>query len=199
MSLASYVVLAIKKSLLSGDFCLRSQSIRTDGRPARLLLPPDSLLRPARPPPGAPDRRCPRRSRSPAATAWGDGGGTVRFEPSTSSRAGLREAAPVRSEARPARITRAGPRGVPDVALDLRQLERPGARARRDVQRPVAGDARRPGVGGDPRPDRVGPDRHDVGDGAAGAEASRARDGRPRPSGPSRLTPPPPRWRRPRA
>jgi hypothetical protein len=53
------------------------------------------------------------------------------------------------------------------------ELEGPDRVRRRDVQRPVAGDARRPGVAGDARADNSRPALDELGEAALRAEAGK--------------------------
>ena len=63
----------------------------------------------------------------------------------------------------------AEPRG--DLGRAVPELERPDRVGRAHVERAVAGDARRPRVARDRRPDRLGPARDEVGEAGLRAEA----------------------------
>ena len=81
-------------------------------------------------------------------------------------------AAPERTELRRSGLPSAARRRGRISAFELAELERPRRRARVDVQRPVAGEPRRPGIRGDLLADRVGPAGDRVGHRAGRPEAA---------------------------
>src|SRR5687768_3233283 len=169
MSLASYVVLAIKKSLLVGDFYLGfSISDRTVGRaglPGRERCcgsPRDGL-----PQGGIVDLRgdlLAGRSGRRRRLRHGPCGRLHILCTRLRQAAGREAEGSRRGRPQPLRET------LPDRRLELGELEGPRARARGDMQGAVPGDARRPRVRRDRLADRLGPGLHHLADRPGGAE-----------------------------